>query len=68
MALLDRLQGQPAETQALSLAALFILVTQRFRVDARNALQAAANILVDREGQRQPAFLAAEMYLANELN
>lgn len=67
MALLDRLQGQPPETQALSLAALFILVTERFQVNGRGALQAAANILVNREGQRQPAFEAARMYLRNEL-
>lgn len=67
MTLLDCMQNLQAENQTLGAAALFFLLCEHWRVDPREALGLARNLMCSTEGERRPEFRAAAFYLRNNL-
>lgn len=66
MAVIDRLQRLPKETQAVSLAATFLLLSEHWGVDPQRVFAATTNIMNHADGRR-PEFKAVARYLREEI-
>lgn len=63
---LDRLQNYQPHEQMLGVCALFLFLSEFWKVPAQDVFNAAKNIINDSEGKR-PEFAGVEMYIRKEL-
>lgn len=61
--LIDRLQAFGEPVRVLSAACLFLLVCKTYRMDPREVLQKAENVMADEVGATNPHFVASRDYL-----
>jgi hypothetical protein len=66
MAALDAIQRFPREAQVLASAALFVLIAERFGLDAQDVMSATSNLMNHASGRR-PEFAAVSEYMRWEL-
>ena len=65
MGVINDIQHATPDTQLAACAVIFLLACDRFRVDPRNALEIASNLIGDRVGD-YTEFRAAKMYMKQE--
>ncbi|RUU80234.1 hypothetical protein [Mesorhizobium sp. M7A.F.Ca.MR.362.00.0.0] len=64
--IIDRVQDDKKEMQVVALAAAFSVFCRRHRVDPSEVFRAASNVLASKF-RENPAFVALDMYVENEL-
>lgn len=68
--LIDRLQDFIEErkgVQVVAAAALFLLLAERFGVEAQDVFTATKNLMRERDGGYAPQFKGVALYLENEV-
>lgn len=63
---IDRLQSFEPHIQVLGLAATFLILAERFGVDAQTIFTVTKNLMNSKEGLR-PEFVAVKDYVENEI-
>lgn len=63
----DIVQRHRAPEAILGSAYFFLLLSEKFNIEPQDAFVVLKNILAHREGQQNPALIAASMYVENDL-
>lgn len=67
MTVIDRLQLKDKEVQVVSSAATFLLLCERYGIDAAEAFRIAKRVMINTDERFRPEFEAVRSYLENEL-